>query len=209
VRSLSLVSRVLPRAQQIRARAPLRRFHSPFIALNSSSSPLTSPPSASSAVSPITSAVYEKQHDLSPEPRVSSSGTRTYVVSEPDPSHTPYEVPSGAYPTSASYVNFVETTAPNPYGTHSSASSSAPHPYTTRAVPQNESGVGESAAVRNAEAPGEMGRRGGSHGGLGLMSESSTQAGDGKLADRNPPPDSRVAPRWSKLGVDQAWKERK
>ncbi|KAF8842094.1 hypothetical protein BDN67DRAFT_966264 [Paxillus ammoniavirescens] len=153
--SMSVFSRVLPRVRQIQAQAPSRTFHSPFVKLNSSSSPLTSPQSPSSTVSPLTG--YEKQHDASPEPRLSVSGTRTYVVSEPDPANSPYEVPSGAYSTSTPYVNLSQTTAPNPGGTHSSTSSSTPHPSTTSAVPKNEAGIGESAAVRNAKA--QTGRR--------------------------------------------------
>ncbi|KAF9237654.1 hypothetical protein BU15DRAFT_63042 [Melanogaster broomeanus] len=180
-RSMSVLARVLPRLQQVQTKAPSRSFHSPFVTHNSSSSPLTTPPSAS----PITTPVYEKQGDHAPEPLISSSGKRTYVVSEPDPSNTPYEVPSGAYPTSAPYVNFGETAAPNPDGVYSSTSSSTPHPYTTRNVPQNDAGVGESAAIRNAEAPGEMGRRGGSYGGLGLMDEASTTHSDGRVGESN------------------------
>ncbi|KAG1747160.1 uncharacterized protein EDB91DRAFT_1116750 [Suillus paluster] len=180
-----------------------RSFHSPFVALNS---PLTSPaPNAS----PMSASSYEKQHDHSPEPQVSSAGTRTYVVSEPDPANTPYAVPSGAYPTTAPYVNFKPTDPPNPEGKYSSSSASLPHSFTTRAVPKNAAGVGESAAVRYGESPGEMGRRGGSYGGLDLMDESSTHKGPAELPDRNPSPDSDVALRWSKLGVQEAWKERK
>ncbi|KAH7927911.1 hypothetical protein BV22DRAFT_1005886 [Leucogyrophana mollusca] len=185
--------------------APSRSFHSPFVALNSTTSPLTSAPSSASNVS----TVYEKQDEHSPDPQISSSGTRTYVVSEPDPSNTPYQVPSGAYPTSAPYVNFKATDAPNYDGQHSSSSASLPHPHTTGAAPQNEAGVGESAAVRHAGAPGMMGRKGGSHGGLGLMSKAGTKEGNSQLSGRNPSPDSDVAPKWSKLGVDHAWKERK
>lgn len=159
----------------------LRAFHSPFVALKAASqSPLTSSPAPSATVSPINAPLssYEKQADYyASEPHVSSAGTRTYVVSEPDPSNTAYEVPYGAYPTSAPYVNYPLADAPpNPEGKYSSTSSTQPHPYTTsaRAVPQNKYGVGDSAAVRNAEAPGEMGRRGGSYGGLGLMDETTT-----------------------------------
>ncbi|KAG1750739.1 hypothetical protein EDB19DRAFT_1676690 [Suillus lakei] len=180
-----------------------RSFHSPFVVLDS---PLTSP---ASKMSPMSASLYEKQHDHSPEPQISSAGTRTYVVSEPDPANTPYAVPSGAYPTTAPYVNFKPTDAPNPEGKHSSSSASLPHPYTTRAVPQNADGIGESASVRYGEAPGEMGRRGGSHGGLDLMDESGTHKGAAELPDRNPSPDSDVALRWSKLGVEDAWKKRK
>lgn len=144
-------------------RGPIRAFHSPFVAL-SASSRLTTP--SSSATAPI----YEKQHDTSPEPHLSSSGTRTYVVSEPDPSNTPYEVPSGAYPTSAPYVSFASSTTPNPEARHSSTNASLLHSYNTRTV-------GESAAVRNTEVPGEMSHRGGSHGGVGLMDAASTKPG--------------------------------
>ncbi|KAG2036883.1 hypothetical protein BDR03DRAFT_958593 [Suillus americanus] len=172
-----------------------RLFHSPFVVLNSPLSP------AANAL-PASASLYEKQHDHSPEPQISSAGMRTYVVSEPDPANTPYAVPSGAYPTTAPYANFKPTDAPNPEGKHSES-------YTTRAIPRNADGVGESASVRYGEAPGEMDRRGGSHGGLGLMDESGTYKGAAELPDRNPSPDSDVALRWSKLGVENAWKERK
>ncbi|EIW84002.1 hypothetical protein CONPUDRAFT_151049 [Coniophora puteana RWD-64-598 SS2] len=186
-----------------------RSFHSPFTVLNSAHSPLTNPPSSSSTVSHITSS-YEKQDSYVSEEPPSPGAPRTYVVSEPDPAHTPYEVPSGAFPTSAPYDTYQETSAPNPSGAHSSTSASPPHPNTTRRVLMNAWGVGESAAVRHGEAPGEMGKRGGGQGGLGLMDKEGTRQGElGQLADRNPQPDSDVAPKWSKLGVDQAWKERK
>lgn len=158
----------------------LRAFHSPFVALKATESPLTSVPAPSATLSPISAPLssYEKQEDhYTSEPHISSSGTRMYVVSEPDPLNTAYEVPYGAYPTTAPYANYpLADGPPNPEGKHSSTSSTLPHPYTTsaHAVPQNKSGIGESAAVRNAEAPGEMGRRGGSYGGLGLMDEKTT-----------------------------------
>jgi len=155
----------------------------------------------------MSASLYEKQHDHSPEPQVSSAGTRTYVVSEPDPANTPYAVPYGAYPTSAPYVNFKSTPeAPNPEGKHSSTSTSLPHLFTTRAVPRNAAGVGESAAVRYREAPGEMGRRGGGYGGLRLMDESGThQKGAVELPDRKSSPDSDAAARL----VQSTRKERK
>jgi len=46
-----------------------------------------------------------------PDPHTSHSGTRTYVVSEPDVSHKPYQVPSGAYPISAPYIEFAGAAA--------------------------------------------------------------------------------------------------
>ncbi|KAH0833284.1 hypothetical protein J3R83DRAFT_12349 [Lanmaoa asiatica] len=127
---MSLVAaclRVLPRAHKPPHCAPIRAFHSPFVVLNASSRLRT--PSQSTAAP-----IYEKQDDSSPEPHLSSSGTRTYVVSEPDPSNTPYEVPSGAYHTSAPYVNSDPTTNPNPEALHSSTCSSLLHPYNTRKI---------------------------------------------------------------------------
>jgi len=198
IRQLSKHARSLSRTLPTRPVA-VRAFHSPFKSL--SDSPLTAPPAP-------TSNVYEKQLDHSPEPKVSSSGTHTYVVSEPDPTHTPYEVPSGAYPTSAPYQNYTATEAPNPEGAQRASSSpNFAHPI-TNAAPQNPSGVMESSAIRHSEAPGEMHQKGGSFGGLDLMDSKGTKSGQGELADRNPPPDA-VAEKYSKLGVDNAWKARK
>lgn len=39
---------------------------------------------------------YAKQQDVTPEPRVSHTGTRTYVVS-PEDDTAPYDVPGGEY----------------------------------------------------------------------------------------------------------------
>ncbi|CCM04240.1 uncharacterized protein FIBRA_06407 [Fibroporia radiculosa] len=185
----------------------IRAFHSPFKSL--SDSPLTSPPHPSSTVSTL----YEKQLDHSPDPQLSSAGTHTYVVSEPDPAHTPYEVPYGAYPTSAPYQNFpaadgADGEAPRTSSSTASTSHTLAHPLTS-ALPQNPSGVMESSAIRHGTAPGEMHQRGGSHGGLGMMDMMGTKS-KGTLVDRNPPPDSPgVAEKFSKQGVDNAWKERK
>jgi len=81
-----------------------RSFHTPFAVLGSS--PLTNPPSTTIA------SQYEKQYDHPSDPITSHTGYRTYVVSEPDPSTKHYQVPAGAYPTSAPYTNF--TTADEP-----------------------------------------------------------------------------------------------
>lgn len=135
--ALTASRRLLPRVFHV------RQFHSPFVVLNA-----TNHLAAASTAAPM----YEKQVDDSPEPHLSSSGTRTYVVSEPDPSNTPYQVPSGAYSTSASYLNSAPTTTPIPEGLHSSTSSS--NPYNTRAAAHKEASVGQSAAVRNTAAPG-------------------------------------------------------
>ncbi|KAI0076215.1 hypothetical protein K474DRAFT_1663341 [Panus rudis PR-1116 ss-1] len=204
IRALAKHARSLSRTVQTRPIAHIRDFHSPFALLSSSESPLTSPPP------PPQAALYEKQSEYSPEPRVSSAGTQTYVVSDPDPANTPYEVPSGAYPTSAPYQEYTRTEAPSNAPRASTANAYA-HPITTNAVPHNESGVGDSAAVRHREAQGELHAKGGSYGGLGLMDkEGTTKKSSAELADRNPPPDRPdVAEKFSKLGVDNAWKARK
>ncbi len=113
-------------------------------------------------------------------------------------------MPAGAYPTSAPYVDFAATSVPDNTGGELLA-----HGATTAAAPQNPTGVGESSAVRYATAPGEMGARGGSYGGFGLMDKQRTTPGTGRLAERNPPPDGRAAEKFSKAGVEQAWKLRK
>jgi hypothetical protein len=120
-------------------------------------------------------------------------------------------VPAGAYPTSAPYVNFAAKSVPDSTGMQYSSTGGEllAHDTTTAAAPQNLTGVGESSAVRYATAPGEMGARGGSHGGLGLMDKQRTKPGTGRLAERNPPPDGRAAEKFSKAGVEQAWKLRK
>ncbi|TCD61832.1 hypothetical protein EIP91_007851 [Steccherinum ochraceum] len=204
IRALTKHTRTISRSLHTRTpSSSTRAFHTPFAVL-SSSSPLEKAPPPSSNVS---SSLYEKQQDHSLEP---TGQKRTYyVVSEPDPAHTPYEVPSGAYPTSAPYQNYPATEAPV-HNTRSSTSSSSAHPTLTSAAPQNESGVKESASVRFREAQGEMGERGGSYGGLGLMDEATTSKGQGELASRNPQPDQPdVAEKNSKLGIKNAWKERK
>lgn len=152
----------------------VRAFHSPFAVLG------TSP------LSPSSSSYYEKQVDYSPEPFPSHSGNRTYVVSQPDAADSHYAVPSGAYPTSVPYVNFTPTQPPNTHAAQISSTSSdqLAHPFTTRAAPQHTGGVGESAAVRYASAPGEMGARGGGYGGQALVDTKGTTPGQGALADR-------------------------
>ncbi|EMD31334.1 hypothetical protein CERSUDRAFT_89209 [Gelatoporia subvermispora B] len=187
-------------SKHARSLSAARRFHSPFV--QRANSPLTSPQSVAS------SAMNEKQDHHSPDPTLSAGGTRTYVVSQPDPADAPYEVPSGAYPTSAPYENFTPTEAPGA-AQRASTSPSFAHPALTKRVPQNESGVMESAAVRHGEAPGEMHQRGGSFGGAGLVDKQGTKPGEGELADRNPPPLHETAEKFSKLGVDNAWRERK
>ena len=108
LRTLAKHTRALSASRAAFTSGQARAFHSPFAVL--SASPLTTPPPPTSS----TGGIYEKNIEYSAEPFVSGSGTRTYVVSTPDPANTPYEVPSGAYPTSAPYQNYPRTEAPKP-----------------------------------------------------------------------------------------------
>ena len=83
-----------------RQHAPIRLFHTPFVALNQSHVQQAQQQKAEAQTTPFT---YEKHYDVSYEPLATSSGHRTYVVSQPDMSARYYEVPSGAYPTSSPY----------------------------------------------------------------------------------------------------------
>ncbi|CAA7268193.1 unnamed protein product [Cyclocybe aegerita] len=183
-----------------------RAFHSPFAVLGDGPLSATTPAAASAI-----SAHYEKQYEPTPEPVASHGRYRTYVVSEPEPTSRHYQVPAGAYPTSAPYINFTATPAPDTTNVQYSSTSAdiLAHGFTTRAAPQHRRGVGESSAIRNASAPGEMGTRGGSNGGRTMMDKKGTTPGVGQLADRNPPPDGSAAEKFSKAGVEGAWKLRK
>jgi len=191
----------------------VRAFRSPFAVLGTSplTTPHATPPQLEQDSSTI-SAQYEKQYDHSHEPTMSPHGYRTYVVSEPDSSYKHYQVPAGAYPTSAPYVNFMATAAPETEGVEYSSTGGEllAHGFTTRAARHHSGGVGESAAVRFKAAPGEMGARGGGYGGVGMMDKEGTKEGTGKLEERNPQPDvPSVAEEFSKAGLDGAWKLRK
>ncbi|KDR79034.1 hypothetical protein GALMADRAFT_244771 [Galerina marginata CBS 339.88] len=191
-------------------RGATRAFHSPFAVLGTS--PLTAPSTKDISNQTTSQYDYEKQYDHPPEPVTSHSGYRTYVVSEPDASYKHYQVPAGAYPTSAPYVNFPSTAAPEVKAGDQYSSTSGEllaHGFTTRAARQHTKGVGESSAVRHGSAPGEMGARGGGYGGGSLMDEKGTQSGVGSLGERNPQPDGEVAETYSKAGIDGAWKLRK
>jgi hypothetical protein len=188
-----------------------RAFHSPFAVLSKSpSTPLTT-------TANTTSNYYEKALESSPDPLTNPNSTRTYVVSSPDPSNTPYEVPSGAYPNASPYENPPRVVAANGedfLNTNPSSTSVSPaHPTTTSTtagmVDRNDVGVGESSAVRFRSAPGEMGKRGGGSYGEGLGDEETTVRNSSKVGERNPPPLSKEAEGWSKGGLKDAWKKRK
>lgn len=121
-------------------------------------------------------------------------------------------MPAGAYPTSAPYINFAATDEPNTKDVQytSTGGEQIAHGFTTRAVSHHYGGVGESSAVRYASAPGEMGARGGGYGGINLMDKEGTVDGQGgPQIERNPQPDGNAAEKFSKAGVDGAWKLRK
>ena len=111
---------------------PTVGFHEPCI--RSFTEPTPPPPPASEH-----SALYEKQVDSTAHPTVSASGTRHYVVSEPDPRATPYEVPYGAYPTSAPYQPYARTEAPTPPNARfASTSTGFAHPLADRVPRRGE-----------------------------------------------------------------------
>jgi len=53
--------------------------------------------------------MYEKQNDHVAEPFMTSGGTRTYVVSEPETTLKYFQIPSGAHLTSAPHVKSAST----------------------------------------------------------------------------------------------------
>lgn len=132
---MSSTIRALAAIPAFRVQRSSRAFHSPFVALKAVT-PLTSSP----ATSPVNDKpqMYEKQADLTSEPHTTSSGTRTYVVSEPDPLKKAYEVPYGAYSTTAPYANVASTENPkNPEGRQGPKTLSHPYPASGRAAPRN------------------------------------------------------------------------
>ena len=156
-------------------------------------SPLFGSPSDPNKLSAqdLTEGTYEKELETSSEPFTTYSGTRSYVVNEPDPADSKYEIPTGAYHSTAPYEKLEEAKYEG-YGGEkgvrdgSSTSSEVAHPVTTKQVPRHEGGVGESAAVRSGSSPGEMGKRGGGDGGLGLMDKEGTKEGVDWVLDNKP-----------------------
>ena len=138
LRNLSKHTRSLSAASRSPVAGPSRAFHSPFAVLSSAQSPLTMPPAPTPAPSSA-AGIYEKNIAYPAEPFVSGFGTRTYVVSQPDPANTPYEVPSGAYPTSAPYQPYARTEAPTPPNARfASTSTGFAHPLADRVPRRGE-----------------------------------------------------------------------
>lgn len=156
--------------------------------------PLFEPPSDPNKLSArdLTEGTYEKEHETSPEPITTFSGTRSYVVNEPDPADSKYDIPTGAYHSTAPYEKLKETKYEG-YGgergvkERSSSSSELAHPATTKRASKHEGGVGESAAVRPGSSPGEMEERRGGDGGLGLMDKDGTKEGVDWVLEGEPP----------------------
>ena len=155
--------------------------------------PLFNPPADANKLSArgLTEGTYEKELETSPEPITTYSGTRSYVVNEPDPADSKYEIPTGAYHSTAPYqkaegVKYEGRGGERGAKEGSSSSSELAHPVTTKQVPQHEGGVGESSAVRFGSSPGEMGQRGGGDGGLGLMDKEGTKEGVDWVLEKDP-----------------------
>ena len=107
--------------------------------------PLSKPPSDPNKLSArdLTEGTYEKELETSSEPITTFSGTRSYVVNEPDPEDAKYQIPTGAYHSTAPYekpqgVRYGELREKE----GSSTSSELAHPVTTGRVPRREAGAG-------------------------------------------------------------------
>jgi len=93
----------------------------------------------------LTEGTYEKELETSSEPVTTYSGTRSYVVNEPDPADSKYEIPTGAYHSTASYKK-LEGVKYEGYGGErgvregSSSSSELAHPVTTKRARDGGSG---------------------------------------------------------------------
>ncbi|KZP00330.1 hypothetical protein CALVIDRAFT_533341 [Calocera viscosa TUFC12733] len=133
-------------------------------------------------------------------------GTTHYVVSEPEHRNTPYEVPSGAFPTSSPYDMYASTKKPQTTEQPSSTSSTTAHPNTTQRVPtvNDTYPYGSSSSIRHTEAPGQMAK--GSDKGVHLSEGVKVTPGaKGELASRNAWPSEEQG----KAGLNEAWKARK
>lgn len=106
--------------------------------------PLFKPPSDPSKLSArdLTEGTYEKQHETSSEPITTFSGTRSYIVNEPDPADSKYEIPSGAYHSTAPYERLKEVKYEGDEGERSSSSSELAHPVTTKRALSGDGGLG-------------------------------------------------------------------
>jgi len=153
--------------------------------------PAFDPPSDPNKLSArgLTEGTYEKELETSSEPFTTYSGTRSYVVNEPDPADSKYEIPTGAYHSTAPYEKLEEGHG-GEVGVRdeSSTSSEAAHPVTTKRAPRQKGGVGEGAGVGSGGSPGEAGKKGGGGGVSGLMDKEGTQEGVDWVLENKPGP---------------------
>lgn len=131
-------------------------------------SKLPSDPNKPSAQN-LTEGVYQKEHETSPEPITTLSGTRSYVVTEPDPAGSKYEIPTGAYHSTAPYKGLEAGNSSN---------SEVVHPVIPKRMPKQGGAVGQGASVGDVgvgSAPGQIIGKASRSGGLGLMGKAGTQ----------------------------------
>jgi len=217
-------------------RAATRSFHTftrlraPSTVHKGTTAPIASPPNApitggAPAASNTSTANWPQEtpvgtNEYPDGPLTTARSSTGYVHATPDATTTAqeYDTPGTAYPTAYPYSDTPRAVQPNDprlaalsnsRQNPSSTSASPAHPLLTKKVPTNESGIGESAAVRFRSAPGEMGARGGGDGGLGLMDKAGMKKGEmGELEDINRPPIQEIAVEIGRKGLG-GWKERK
>ncbi|KAH6913145.1 hypothetical protein BKA70DRAFT_1261989 [Coprinopsis sp. MPI-PUGE-AT-0042] len=114
--------------------ASVRAFHSPFAALDSHHN------NTLKSSAPADPNHYEKNYESSHF--VAHGGQRTYVVSEPNVTSKHYQVPMGAYPTSAPYV---EAQQYNQSDKSTTAAGILTQPFTNRTRASKSKTAGDSA----------------------------------------------------------------
>jgi len=191
-RSLIKSSRAIKLATPLRARfiTSSPPTTTPKVKVVEGEAPLFKPPSNPNKLSArdLTEGTYEKELETSSEPFTTHSGTRSYVVNEPDPADSKYEIPTGAYHSTASFEKSEEVKYEGGVGEGSSTSSETAHPVTTKRVPRLEKGVGASAGVGSGSSPGEIRQKGGGDGGSELMDKEGTKEGVDWVLESEPPP---------------------
>ena len=104
--------------------------------------PLSKPPSDPNklSVQDLTEGTYEKEPETSSEPFTTYSGTRSYVVNEPDTADSKYKIPTGAYHSTAPYEKSKDAKHEGEKGL-SEESSTVARPLTARQVPGQGAGL--------------------------------------------------------------------
>ena len=198
-RSLIKSSRAIKPATPLRARfiTSSPPTTTPKVKVVEGEAPLFKPPSNPNKLSArdLTEGTYEKDLETSSEPFTTHSGTRSYVVNEPDPADSKYEIPTGAYHSTASFEKLDEVKYEGYGGERgvregSSTSSDVAHPVTTKRVLARAGGVGGaggSAGVGSGALPGETRQRRGGDGGSGVMDKEGTKEGVDWVLESEPP----------------------